>query len=199
VNPFAQAAFVLSVAETAQLPPAHGYEVAFAGRSNVGKSSAINALTHRHRLAFVARRPGKTRMIQFYQLGADRYLVDLPGYGYARVSATLRVQWERLLESYLAHRRSLVGLVLIMDIRHPLTPLDQRLLNWFVPRGLPVHILLNKADKLSYAMAIAAQRELEHGLQQRGFVCSFQRFSSLRREGVDEASEVVGRWLGLNG
>ena len=198
MNPFTQATLALTVAELAQLPPSNGFEVAFAGRSNAGKSSAINALTNRRRLAFVAKRPGKTRTIQFYRLVPERYLVDLPGYGYAPVSDAIHEQWERLLEGYLLRRRSLVGLVLIMDSRHPLAPLDERLLSWLLPRRLPVHILLTKADKLSRATATATLNQVLQRVDQSGYACSAQLFSSLRHDGVELAQGVIGRWLGLS-
>ena len=199
MNPFTQAKLALTVAELAQLPHPNGLEVAFVGRSNAGKSSAINTLTNRRRLAFVAKRPGKTRTIQFYRLGPERFLVDLPGYGYAPVSDAIHDQWERLLEGYLLRRRSLVGLTLIMDSRHPLGPLDERLLGWLSPRRLPVHILLTKADKLSKTTAIATLDQVVRRLERSsGCVCSAQLFSSLRREGVELAQNVIGGWLGLS-
>ena len=197
VNPLHSAAFAFTIAEWNRMPPAIGREVAFAGRSNVGKSSAINALTNHRQLAYVARQPGKTRTIQFYRVGPDRYLVDLPGYGYARVSATLRAQWGRLLESYLTRRRSLVGLILIMDVRHPLTSLDQHLLDWFLPRKLPVHVLLNKSDKLSRTKSITTLRAVERRLGATDQRLSVQLFSSADRTGVDPAIERIGRWLAL--
>jgi len=199
MNPFSQATLALTVAELAQLPSPIGFEVAFAGRSNAGKSSAINALTNRRRLAYVAKRPGKTRTIQFYRLVPERYLVDLPGYGYAPVSDAIHEQWERLLEGYLLQRRSLVGLVLIMDSRHPLAPLDERLLGWLSPRRLPVHILLTKADKLSRATAIATLKQVVQSFEKSRYACSAQLFSSLRRDGVELAQGVIGGWLGLSG
>jgi GTP-binding protein len=197
-NPLASAALAFTVAEWNQLPPATGRELAFAGRSNAGKSSAINALTNRRGLAFVARSPGKTRTIQFYRVGAERYLVDLPGYGYAKVSASVRAHWGRLLESYLTQRRALTGLVLIMDARHPLTPLDEQLLAWIVPRRLPVHVLLNKSDKLTRAQASATLRAVERRLEAGPCQCSVQLFSSAERTGVERALEVVTRWLALD-
>ncbi len=152
---FDHAKLLRTVAELDQLPLPSGREVAFAGRSNAGKSSAINAITRRKRLAYVARQPGKTRTIQLYEVSPERFLVDLPGYGYARVSESVRKQWGRLVDGYLAQRAALQGLILIMDVRHPLTPLDRHLLAWFAPRGIPVHILLTKADKLSRNQARA--------------------------------------------
>ena len=197
-HPITSASLAFTVAEWAQLPPATGLELAFAGRSNAGKSSAINAIANRRSLAFVARRPGKTRTVQFYRIGEDRYLVDLPGYGYARVSAAVRAQWGRLLESYLRKRSSLVGLMMIMDIRHPLTPLDQQLLDWIGPRALPVHVLLNKSDKLTRAQASATLADVARRLQSIASNCSVQIFSSVRPEGVDQAVEVIRRRLRLD-
>ena len=194
---FENARLLLSVAELRQLPPPSGREVAFAGRSNAGKSSAINAITRRRRLAHVARQPGKTRTIQLYEIAPERFLVDLPGYGYARVSESLRRQWGRLVDGYLAQRESLQGLVLIMDVRHPLTPLDESLLDWFAPRGLPVHILLTKADKLSRSQALAALRRVQQALREHSVACSVQLFSSLAASGVEDARAVIGEWLDL--
>ena len=149
--------FVLSVGELQQLPPDSGAEVAFAGRSNAGKSSAINAICGRHKLAFVSRTPGRTQLINYFRLGGSAHLVDLPGYGYARVPAAVRAGWEQLLGGYLQTRRALRGLFLVMDIRHPLTPLDRQMLDWLAPTGAPVQVLLTKADKLTRQ---AAQRQL---------------------------------------
>src|SRR5471030_420098 len=145
--------FVTTVAETRGLPPAHGAEVAFAGRSNAGKSSAINALAQRNRMAFVSKTPGRTQHINFFSVGPDRYLVDLPGYGYAAVPAAARAHWHDLVGGYLQTRASLRGVILIMDVRHPLTELDQQLINWLRPSGVPVHILLSKSDNLGQKKA----------------------------------------------
>lgn len=194
---FEQARLLRTVAELSQLPPPSGREVAFAGRSNAGKSSAINALTRRRRLAYVARQPGKTRTIQLFEVAAERYLVDLPGYGYARVSESLRRQWGKLVDGYLATRESLQGLVLIMDVRHPLTPLDEQLLAWFAPRALPVHILLTKADKLSRNQARATLDRVTQWTKSAGMQCSVQLFSSHVPSGVEEAREVIAGWLDL--
>jgi len=194
---FNHAKLLRSAAELSQLPPPDGAEVAFAGRSNAGKSSAINALTHRRRLAFVARKPGKTRLIQLFELGEGRYLVDLPGYGYAQVAESTRRQWGRLVDGYLAQRGALKGLILVMDARHPLTPLDEHLLDWFIPRGLPVHVLLTKSDKLTRSQASMVLRKVRSALAQRPGDCTAQLYSSSHRTGVEEAQLVVARWLGL--
>jgi len=193
VNPLAHARYVASAHDLTQLPAPAGPEVAFAGRSNAGKSSAINALVGHNRLAFVSKTPGRTQMINFFALPRDRYLVDLPGYGYAKVPEKERARWGEVISSYLMDRPNLVGLVAIMDVRHPLTPLDRQLLDWFLPGGRPVHILLTKADKLSRQQAAkqlaAVRRDLGPGLM------TAQLFSSLSRTGLDEAARTIERWF----
>lgn len=174
--------------------PLEGMEVAFAGRSNAGKSSAINTLADHNRLAFVSKTPGRTQHINYFEFGDDRFLVDLPGYGYAQVPENVRAHWEKLLGMYLATRPNLIGLVLLMDARHPLKPLDVRMLDWFIPTGRPVHILLTKADKLTrreQAETIEAVKSKVGGWPQ----CSVQLFSSLKKTGTDEAEAVVGAWF----
>jgi GTP-binding protein len=146
---FQNAAFHISAHHLRDLPPASGIEVAFAGRSNAGKSSALNTLANHNRLAFVSKQPGRTQLINFFTLGNDRHLVDLPGYGYAKVPESMRAHWQSVLSRYLSERTSLAGLVLVMDSRHPLQPLDRQMLDWFCPSGKPVHVLLTKSDKLS--------------------------------------------------
>ena len=194
---FSQAKLALSVAQLPQLPADSLAEVAFAGRSNAGKSSAINALTGRRNLAFVARQPGKTRLIQLFELAPTRYLVDLPGYGYARVDAGTKRRWGQLVDSYLRERERLKGLILIMDVRHPMMPLDRQLLDWFLPRRLPVHILLTKADKLSRSRGQEALQRFRQLLAAQNLACSVQLFSSQTRAGVQEARQVVSEWLAL--
>src|SRR4030066_134517 len=147
--PCALAASPLNGGSAAKPPRARGPEIAFAGRSNAGKSSAINTLVDHNRLAFVSKTPGRTQQINFFSLPGGAFLVDLPGYGYAKVQRELRAHWEQLLSTYLQTRGSLFGMVLIMDTRHPLTPLDGQMLNWFASTGKPVHVLLSKSDKLS--------------------------------------------------
>jgi GTP-binding protein len=194
---FRNARFEISIAKTSGLPTPDGPEIAFAGRSNAGKSSAINTLAGHTRLAYVSKTPGRTQLINFFRLNCGAVLVDLPGYGYAKVPPEIRKQWQGLLERYLSRRENLIGLVLIMDSRHPLTPLDLQMLGWFVPSGRPIHILLTKSDKLSKNQAAAAlalvRRELGHLAGQ----VSVQLFSSLHKTGVDEVEHVVAGWLGL--
>lgn len=185
----------MSVARSQELPSATLREVAFAGRSNAGKSSAINVLADQNRLAFVSKTPGRTQLINFFRCGDAGYLVDLPGYGYAQVPETVRRQWRGLLEHYLTHRASLVGLVLIMDARHPLTELDRQMLAWFAPTGRPVHVLLTKSDKLTRSEAALTLSRTRQGLDEYGIPTSAQLFSSLKKTGIEEAEQVIGAWL----
>src|SRR5437773_8452580 len=193
MSPFRSASFFKSVASLADAPASIG-EIAFVGRSNTGKSSALNALAG-SQLAFVSKTPGRTRLINFYALGSERFIVDLPGYGYARVPEATRAPWEKLLGGYLQTRESLCGLALVMDVRHPLTELDQRMLGWFCPTGKPVHVLLTKADKLSREAAQKVLRRVEGEI--RGFApnASVQLFSSLKKSGLEEAAAVLLGWL----
>lgn len=192
---FQEARFFISADKLTDLPPPSGIEIAFAGRSNSGKSSAINTLANRNRLAFVSKTPGRTQLINFFSLGNDRFLVDLPGYGYAKVPEAMRVHWQSVLSRYLMERESLYGLVLIMDARHPLTPLDRQMLNWFIPTCKPVHVLLTKADKLSKQQATATLRTVRAELERTYPNCTVQLFSSLKRIGLDEAEAMIGKWL----
>jgi GTP-binding protein len=191
--PFRSAIFFKSVAALEQAP-ASVAEIAFAGRSNTGKSSAINALTGR-RLAQVSKTPGRTRLINYYALGEERFLVDLPGYGYAKVPAATRAPWEALLGAYLLSRAPLRGLAIVMDVRHPLTTLDHRMLEWFRPTGRPVHVLLTKADKLSREAGRAVLRSVASELAGIAGNASVQLFSSLKNTGVEEAAGVFEAWL----
>ncbi len=192
-----RARFQLSVAHAAQLPPDRGFEVAFAGRSNAGKSSALNAIAGRHRLAHASKTPGRTQLLNFFTLDESRRLVDLPGYGYARVATAVRANWQRALAEYFETRRSLHGLILVMDARHPLGALDERLLDLAQATGRPVHILLSKADKLSGGAARAACQEVEAKLAALGLAATAQLFSAVSKQGVEEVRGVLGRWLGF--
>jgi GTP-binding protein len=190
---FRGAFFFKSVASLDDVPASIG-EIAFAGRSNAGKSSAINTLT-RSRLAFVSKTPGRTQLINYYSLGAERFIVDLPGYGYSKVPDAIRAPWEKLLGGYLQTREPLRGLALIMDVRHPLTDLDQRMLDWFCPTGRPVHVLLTKADKLSREAAQNILRKVERDIAALTPNASVQLFSSLKKSGIDQATAVFQKWL----
>lgn len=195
---FRNARFEISIAKTSGLPPPDGAEIAFAGRSNAGKSSAINTLAGHTRLAYVSKTPGRTQLINFFRLNCGAVLVDLPGYGYAKVPEEVRKQWQGLLERYLTKRENLIGLVLIMDSRHPLTPLDRQMIGWFSPSGRPIHILLTKSDKLSKNQAAAALALVRRELAEMGGLVSVQLFSSLHKSGVEETERVVAGWLGLD-
>ena len=188
--------FLTTVAALRDLPPARGPEVAFVGRSNSGKSSTINALANHRRLAFASKTPGRTRHINFFRFAQDRYLVDLPGYGFARTGAAQREDWANLIEGYIQERAALRGLVLLMDVRHPLTEMDRQLLGWFLPTGKPVHVLLNKADKLSRSEALRVLRQITAALGQAYPNCSVQIFSSRTGLGLKSAEQVIARWMG---
>ena len=194
VNPLANATYFASAHEVCQLPPPGESEVAFAGRSNAGKSSAINRLVSHNRLAFVSKTPGRTQMINFFKLPAGGFLVDLPGYGFAKVPHTERARWGGLISDYLSHRSTLSGLVCIMDIRHPLTALDRQLLDWFLPWGKPLHVLLTKADKLSRQQSRRQLELVRDGVAGLGDV-SVQLFSSLSGEGMDTARARISGWI----
>ena len=197
-NPYSQATFLKSAAKVEQLPEDTGFEVAFAGRSNAGKSSALNCLTGIRQLARISKTPGRTQLINLFTVGDEtRRLVDLPGYGYAKVPMQVKLDWQKNLAHYLDVRKSLRGLVLLMDIRHPLKELDQMMVNWAFDRELPVHILLTKADKLSRGQAqstvllVRKHYELMHDL------LTVQSFSSLKKQGVDALIDVMNRWFEL--
>jgi len=192
---FRHAVFETSVAKPQDLPTATGPEIAFAGRSNAGKSSALNTLVGHTRLAFVSKTPGRTQLINLFRLRNGAALVDLPGYGYANVPATVRRHWEQLLEHYLTRRQALVGLVLIMDARRPLTDLDRNMVNWFGPTGKPIHCLLTKADKLTRQEQAKALRAVRAEVADAGSPITAQLFSSLKKTGIEEASAIIGGWL----
>jgi GTP-binding protein len=192
-----EAAFLKSAAALEDLP-ASTSEIAFAGRSNAGKSSALNTLARKRRLAFVSKTPGRTQLINFFVLGGERFLVDLPGYGYAKVPDAVRAPWEQLLSTYLQTRVPLRGMALVMDVRHPLTELDRRMLDWFRPTGKPVHVLLTKADKLSRTAGLSVLREVRLELASLAPNYSVQLFSSLTKSGIEEAEAVLGQWLETN-
>ncbi|MEJ0046518.1 MAG: ribosome biogenesis GTP-binding protein YihA/YsxC [Rhodospirillales bacterium] len=180
-----------------QLQAPAGVEIAFAGRSNSGKSSAINAITGRAKLAFVSKTPGRTQQINVFRVGAgERFLVDLPGYGYAKVPKTQRKHWDRVLSEYLQFRPTLRGLVLIMDARHPLTELDWQMLEWFAPTGKPVHVLLTKSDKLTRTERNHTLNQVIQELSGAPIEITVQLFSSLDATGLAEAQTRLLAMLG---
>jgi GTP-binding protein len=212
-NPFVRARYLLSAHNHRQLPPDGGFEVAFAGRSNAGKSSALNALCQQNALARVSKTPGRTQQLVFFDVTPPnpataaapdaipvdgRFLVDLPGYGYAKVPQDLQAHWQAFIDQYFRTREALRGLVVVMDIRHPLKDYDRQMLGYAVERGLPAHALLTKADKFGRGQQsqalLAVKRDLFSAF---GDTVSVQTFSGESKQGVDEARAVVAGWLGL--
>ncbi|KAF4516719.1 hypothetical protein B566_EDAN003470 [Ephemera danica] len=196
---FQNAVFHTTVAHLRDLPADAVREVAFAGRSNAGKSSAINTLAGRVRLAYVSKTPGRTQHLNYFTLTEGRYFVDLPGYGYAKAPEAIRSQWEGLIGPYLSQREQLAGLIVIMDCRRPLTDLDLRLIDWFRSTERPIHILLSKADKLSRQEQTKVLCSVMAELATWGDTArySVQLFSSLKKTGVEEAETILAGWLGL--
>ncbi len=199
-TPFARADYLLAAHTPRQLPPDGGFEVAFAGRSNAGKSSALNALCQQNALARVSKTPGRTQQLVFFGLPPHegKYLVDLPGYGYAKVPKEMQEHWQAFIADYFETRRSLAGLIVVMDIRHPLREYDQQMLGYAVRRGIPAHVLLTKADKLSRGAAGNTLQQVRRDLTAMfGDGVSVQVFSGESKQGVDEARSVLHRWLEL--
>ena len=192
---FRKAAFLQSASAIENAPTDFGSEVAFAGRSNSGKSSAINTLTHQGKLARTSRTPGRTQLINFFSLSDHQRLVDLPGYGFAKVPLAVKKKWNQQLERYLQYRESLRGLVMLMDIRHPLTEPDRQMLGWAVTASMPVHILLTKADKLKRGPAQSTLLSVREELSTQSELISVQLFSSLKRQGVNTLGRQLNNWL----
>lgn len=192
----AQPIFIKGAYTLQQLPEDDGIEVAFAGRSNVGKSSTLNTLAGVKSLARTSKTPGRTQEINFFDLGNDRRLVDLPGYGYAKVTEAKKRHWAETLGEYLLTRKSLAGLILLMDARHPLKEYDRNMVHWCTEAELPVYVILNKADKLSRGKAGASLLDVKQKLADYP-IEGIQLFSSLKRTGVDDALQQLCRWLDL--
>jgi len=194
---YSKAYFTQSAPSIRQCPPETGAEVAFAGRSNAGKSSSINTLTSNNKLARTSKTPGRTQLINFFELSENQRLVDLPGYGYAKVPMKMKQEWERNLEEYLRERRCLKGLVLLMDVRHPMQEFDTMMLNWAIEAEMPVRILLTKSDKLKKGPAqstlLAVRKHLADA--QVDDLVSAQLFSSLKKTGVDLLMKQLNEWL----
>ncbi|WP_131782116.1 ribosome biogenesis GTP-binding protein YihA/YsxC [Legionella gresilensis] len=193
-NLYSKAYFLQSAAKVSQLPADTGYEVAFAGRSNAGKSSALNCLTGVKQLARTSKTPGRTQLINLFALDEERRLVDLPGYGYAKVALQVKQDWQKNLAHYLEVRECLCGLILLMDCRHPLKDLDQMMVEWAVSRQIPVHILLTKADKISRSEAKNTALKVRNHYRLLPELITVQLFSSLKKEGIEELIKVLNTW-----
>ena len=192
---YRRAAYLTSAAKLSQCPPDEGWEVAFAGRSNAGKSSAINSLTGNSKLAKTSRTPGRTQLINFFELSEQQRLVDLPGYGFAKVPLAVKREWTKQLENYLQQRECLRGLVLLMDVRHPLQAFDRQMLDWALAAAMPVHILLTKADKLKKGPATSTLLKVRGELEPHRELVSVQLFSALKHSGHEQLLAVLNAWL----
>jgi GTP-binding protein len=196
-NPYQQTRFILGTPDARRAPPDEGVEVAFAGRSNAGKSSALNVLTGQRALARISKAPGRTREINFFEVQDGIRLVDLPGYGYAKVSRSMKQQWQRNISTYLETRQSLGGVIVLMDVRHPLKEIDQQILGWCHAANLLTHVLLTKSDKLKRGPAKAALLQTRKALQALHPEATLQLFSAHTRDGAEELQRVLDEWLGL--
>lgn len=192
---YRQAHYTISATQLSELPSDIGIEVAFAGRSNAGKSSAINTISGNKSLARTSKTPGRTQMINFFNLDEGRALVDLPGYGYAKVPEKMKIRWQQTLGKYLETRQALRGLMLMMDIRHPLKEFDIQMISWANHANLSVHILLTKSDKLKRGAAMATMHTVNAELKKRNLEASAQLFSSLKNTGKDEAIQKLDSWF----
>lgn len=193
MNLYHQAQFLLSAPELKYLPEDVGFEIAFAGRSNSGKSSAINTIVEQKSLARTSKTPGRTQQLVLFSLDTQRRLVDLPGYGYAKVPLSVKLHWQKTLEQYLQTRQCLCGLVLMMDIRHPMTEFDLQMLAWCEHVNMTVHILLTKSDKFGYGKGMNVLSDVAQQITRFSNVITLQRFSSLKREGVVEAKNFLNQ------
>lgn len=193
-NPYRSASYVISAHQLRQLPADDGFEVAFAGRSNAGKSSAINTLTGQKSLARTSKTPGRTQQIVIFDIDPKRRIADLPGYGYAKVPEKLKAHWQQVMQRYFETRQCLRGVVLVMDIRHPMKPFDERMLAWCAASGVPCHVLLTKADKLKRGPAQAALHRVRIALPS---AATAQVFSAKSRDGMDTLIERLNQWYGL--
>ncbi len=199
MNPvYHQAKFINSAPRLKDAPPDQGMEIAFAGRSNAGKSSAINTLVQQNALARVSKTPGRTQLLNFFEIDAQRKLVDLPGFGYAKVPEAMKKDWQQMMESYLKNRQALCGIVLVMDIRHPLTDFDWQMVEWCEHANLPLHILLTKADKLKFGAAKNTLLKVQKDLGQVSIEVTLQLFSALNKTGVDDVHQVLDEWFGFS-
>ncbi|QMV53541.1 ribosome biogenesis GTP-binding protein YihA/YsxC [Ewingella americana] len=187
--------FVMSAPDIRHLPSDEGIEVAFAGRSNAGKSSALNTLTQQKALARISKTPGRTQLINLFEVEPGIRLVDLPGYGYAQVPEEMKIKWQRSLGEYLQMRNSLKGLIVLMDIRHPLKDLDRQMIEWAVAVGTPVMLLLTKADKLASGARQAQVKMVREAVKEYMGDIQVEAFSSLKKQGVDKLSQKLNTWF----
>jgi GTP-binding protein len=192
-----QIRFDKSAQKMSQCPPDEGFEIAFAGRSNAGKSSAINRLCGQKTLARTSKTPGRTQLLNFFAVDEQRRIVDLPGYGYAKVDRSTRDAWQKEIDGYLSGRECLKGLILLMDVRHPLKDFDQMIIQWAAEANMPLHILLTKADKLNFGTAKTTLLNTRKALATHPAPLSLQLFSSTAGTGSEEAWDKIGEWLDL--
>ena len=196
MNPvYHQAKFISSAPRLQDAPPDQGMEIAFAGRSNAGKSSAINTLVRQTALARVSKTPGRTQLLNFFEIDERRKLVDLPGYGYAKVPEAIKKDWQKMMANYLSERKALCGMVLVMDVRHPLTEFDWQMVEWCEQAELPLHILLTKADKLTFGAAKNTLLQVQRDLGRVSVEVTLQLFSALKRTGVDDIHHLLDAWF----
>jgi GTP-binding protein len=194
---YQQATFIMSAPEISAAPKDSGIEVAFAGRSNAGKSSAINALTRQKSLARTSKTPGRTQLLNFFALTEHTRFVDLPGYGYAKVPPSVKKKWHKMIETYLQQRKSLQGIVLVMDIRHPLTEFDQQMISWCDQTEKPLHVLLTKADKLNYGAAKNILLAIQQEFKDAQLSVTIQLFSATKKTGIQELGEHLNGWFNI--
>lgn len=190
-----QAKFSMSSPNISDAPADSGIEIAFAGRSNAGKSSALNTLARQKALARISKTPGRTQLLNFFLIDEQRRFVDLPGYGYAKVPPMVKKKWHQMMENYLSKRQSLSGIVLVMDVRHPLTEFDWQMIEWSEYTKTPLHILLTKSDKLNYGAAKNVLLSVQKELQEAEVAISVQLFSALKKTGIDEVHQVLDHWF----
>lgn len=198
INVYRRATFLTSASNASQFPDGETLEVGFAGRSNAGKSSAINTLCDQKGLARTSKTPGRTQLINFFPFDEQRCLVDLPGYGYAKVPERIRKEWQKLMESYLGERQQLRGLVIIMDIRHPLKDYDMQMLEWCQHNQTPVHVLLTKADKLKKGAVSKQLLTVRKVLKEENFDVSVQTFSALKKSGLEDLQTLLNSWFAIS-
>lgn len=191
---YRQARFLISAGNPGQFPK-HGMEIAFAGRSNAGKSSAINTLCDNKSLARTSKTPGRTRLVNFFEIDKEHRLVDLPGYGFAKVPLAMKKEWEKLMTRYLSEQQALCGLVIIMDIRHPLNETDWQMLQWCDHFRLPAHVLLTKADKLKRGQQQNSLLNVQKQIMDTNVDASVQTFSSLKKTGLEDLVKTMDNWL----